>query len=243
MITHSLFLSRRSLQNKKVSHHGLISFKVHVLRETGIMIGLSAVTYDIDWGDGTWDTDLIHTYEYAGIYEIKISGVEINELNISRCWVKEIDLSGCPWLESLDISFNSLSLLDVSACPYLRFLDCSHGLIRTLLSGDQVSGLIYLNCSHNLLANLDLSHWPDLYYLNAHHNELRKMKFEHCIGVRCVDIAYNALRQEELQNAIASLPVVSQEEMACILYEMNPYSYGIDEGQMERKGWKGEVFK
>lgn len=238
MKIHPIILPRRAFRNKKVCSKGSIAFQVHVLDSTGIVIGLSAIAYEIDWGDGLWDSDLMHTYEKAGIYQIRIYGVEINELNISHCWVREIDVSECPWLEYLNVSYNALKKLDVSRCPYLSFLDCSVCMIQELILGDYLPWLIYLNCSRNLLKTLEFPRECNLYGVIAHHNELVKLNMRVCASIRCVDIAYNAMQFPDLRDTLESVPVVSGDEPAYIMYEMNPSSFEVDEQEIKARGWR-----
>ena len=159
-------------------------------------------------------------------------------MNISHCWVREIDVSECPWLEYLNVSYNALKKLDVSRCPYLSFLDCSVCMIQELILGDYLPWLIYLNCSRNLLKTLEFPRECNLYGVIAHHNELVKLNMRVCASIRCVDIAYNAMQFPDLRDTLESVPVVSGDEPAYIMYEMNPSSFEVDEQKIKARGWR-----
>lgn len=237
MGTIPVILPRRSCRQKNVAREGRVRFRVEVSDLTGLFVGLSAESFWIDWGDGTVDDDLMHTYDFAGSYDVVISGSAINQLNLARCWLKSIDLSECPWLEYLDVSFNFLTKLDVMCCPYLIVLLCGHSLIRELEMGDRLPWLVYLDCSCNQLERLEFPSICGLQYLQADRNQLSNLDFRNCPELHNVDMADNAIPPLALQDALDSLPVVSPGVSAWVMYEFNPFCEELQEEQVRKKGW------
>lgn len=138
---------------------------------------------------------MIHTYAQEGKYVIRISGECINELRVPKCYLGNIDVSFCEWLEHLDCSFNWIEELDVSRLSYLVSLDCSHNALNNLTVGSQ-NLLSYLDCSDNMLPMLDVSMCPSLTYLYTQHNGLRSFKISPAISV--LDIGDNQLSLEDV---------------------------------------------
>ena len=237
MRTIPVILPRRSFRCKNVAREGCRRFQVEVTDATGIMIGVAANVFWIDWGDGNMDSDLMHTYEKAGAYEVVISGIDINQLNLSHCWLRSIDLSACPWLEYINVSFNFLKELDVSCCPYLTVLLCERNLLRKLKLGDNLPWLVYLDCSCNLLGQLEFPSDCGLQYLLADSNQLVCLHFRNCPYLYCADIADNIMQPPALQEALDSLPTVPAELSALVMYELNPAFWQVDEMQLLKKGW------
>lgn len=233
-----MILPRRSYRHKNVAREGCVRFRVEVMAGVGIMIGLSAEAFWVDWGDGKADSDLIHTYEATGGYDVVVSGVAINQLNLAHCWLKSIDLSECPWLEYIDVSFNFMTKLDVSYCPYLSVLLCGHGLILQLRLGNSLPWLVYLDCAWNRLELLDFPRNCGLLYLQADGNQLVCLHFQNCPDLRCVDIADNTLQPHALQKALDSLPDVSSGECAYVMYELNPSFWKVNDEQLRKRGWR-----
>lgn len=238
MRTIPVILPRRSCRRKPVVREGCVRFKVSVCAGTGMLVGLSAEVFWIDWGDGKSDSDLIHTYETAGVYEVVISAIALNQLNLSRCWLKSVDLSDCPWLEHLDVSFNFLAKLDVSACPYLSVLSCSRNLLQELELGERLPELIWLDCSHNLLYELKLPRVCGLQYLMAHTNQLQGVNCRNCLDLCCVDVAGNEMRPRALEETLDSLPTLEPGVHAWVMFEQNPLFWQVDEERVRKKGWR-----
>lgn len=237
MKTIPVILPRRSWRRKTVSREGCIRFRIKVFAGTGMMIGLSAEAFWVNWGDGVSDSDLIHTYKSAGTYDVVISGLAINQLNLAHCWLQTIDLSGCPWLEYVDVSFNFLTELDISACPYLTGVLCERNLLRELQMGECLPWLFYLDCSINLLESLKFPRACALQYLVAHSNNLLNLNFRNCPDLCSVDIADNLLEPDVLHQLLDSLPVVEPDRQAWVMYGQNPLFWQVDEEQARGKGW------
>lgn len=240
MGTRPVILPRRSYRHKNVAREGCVRFRVEVSCATGMLIGLSAEAFRVDWGDGKADDDLMHTYDFGGSYDVVISGIAINQLNLSHCWLKSIDLSECPWLEYVDVSFNFLTRLDVSCCPNLTVLLCGHSLIRKLELGDSLPWLVYLDCSSNQLEKLKFPQTCGLQYLQADRNQLSELDFKNCPDLSCLDMADNALYPSALQRALDSLPEVSSRVPAWVVYELNPFWEDVEDEHLRKKGWQSE---
>ncbi len=88
--------------------------------------------------------------------------------------LRDLDVSGCLQLDSLDISNIGIESLNVDEMNSLKFLDCSHNRLKTLdLSG--VPGLQILRCGYNKLKDLDLQNNSALKYLDCNHNPMRSI--------------------------------------------------------------------
>ncbi len=74
----------------------------------------------------------------------------INELMCRSTLMKNLDVSGLPYLANLDCALNLLTQLDLSACPRLQ----------------------KLNCMGNRITNIDISNNKNLYMLYCGKNEL-----------------------------------------------------------------------
>ncbi len=130
----------------------------------------------IDWGDG--DTEEVtlaptsvsgngfmylearhqvgHTYADATPKTIIITGDDVTGLWPGYIGVSEIDVTGMPTLEYLDVQGEKLSVLEVSQNPALEYLDCAANNISSLeVTGN--SALTFLRCGMNNFSVVDLS--------------------------------------------------------------------------------------
>lgn len=191
-----IYRRRTSVVDKKAATFGVITLITYLIPENAeIELSVSARDFMIDWGDGVCDKNMIHTYTKEGEYVIRICGECINELRVPKCYLENIDVSFCKWLEHLDCSFNWIEELDVSGLSYLVSLDCSHNALNNLKIGEQEL-LLYLDCSDNMLPFLDVSTCPSLTYLYTQHNGLRSFKVSSALSV--LDIGDNQLSSEDV---------------------------------------------
>ncbi|MDE6514482.1 MAG: leucine-rich repeat domain-containing protein, partial [Bacteroidales bacterium] len=149
-----------------------------------LTIAGNATSIVMDWGDGTIETEDVnangfrqirHIYATAGEYTVKIwgnnqwvlSGLEL----FGHSHVQSLDLSDCPYLESLVCSGNDLTALDLSACLSLRLLNCAENKLTSLDLSNNLN-LQQLNCAENQLPSLDVSANGKLQQLYCNGNQL-----------------------------------------------------------------------
>jgi len=136
----------------------------------------------IDWGDGTltpYGSVNSHgnSYKPKGTVKgdtIKIYGPDVVPLKTfwcDNCGVTELDLSGCPELETLDCSDNALTELDLSNNPKLEEAHCENNSLTNLDVSNNPE-LTVLDCSNNALTQLDLTNSPKLEDLFCGDNNL-----------------------------------------------------------------------
>lgn len=107
-----------------------------------------------------------------GLSSIEVSGNPyLTTLNVPMNNLTAIDLSQNRMLQRLDVSDNNLSSLDISANAELVSLWCFNNRLTALdVSGN--TALQLLDCSGNALDNLDISANPQLLQLLAYNNRL-----------------------------------------------------------------------
>ena len=90
---------------------------------------------------------------------------------VSNGKLTQVDLSGNPKLQELDLSNNQLTALDLSQNPQVQSLTLEGNQLSTLnLTGG--SSLTSLVCSYNQLTSLDLSGFPSLTSLYCQSNQI-----------------------------------------------------------------------
>lgn len=233
-----VFLKRRTCYSEKDADClCVVRMKIRVKADTDINLFVSAKIFVISWGDGVRDQDMEHYYEKEGVYEITIAGREINELNLVKCNIFELDVSECGWLEFLNCSFNNIEGLDLSDCPWLSTVDCSHNKLSKLIFG-QHPRLNYLDISFNCFKSVDLSGCMDLLYFYCNSNRLVALSFACTPRIWCVDCGENKLTEDELNNLFGSLPVYAEDIYAKILCDLNCGYAGCDLDILQAKSWR-----
>lgn len=233
-----VFLKRRTYYSEKDADSlCIVRMKVRVKADTDISLFVSAKIFVVSWGDGVRDEDMEHYYEKEGVYEITIAGREINELNLVKCNIFELDLSECGWLEFLNCSFNNIERLDVSDCPWLSTLDCSHNSLNRLILGQHLR-LNYLDVSSNCLKTADLAGCTELLYFYCNANRLASLSFIYNTRIWCVDCGVNKLTETELNNLFESLPVYTKDVYAKIMCDLNCGYAGCNLDILKEKGWR-----
>lgn len=116
----------------------------------------------------------------------------LEDLDLSKCGLTELDVTGLARLERLNVSQNQLTALDVSGMAYLESLDAADNRLTEL----KVAGcarLEYLACSTNDLTGLDLTGCTALRDLNAYDNDLTTLDLAHCAELEDVGCGGNRL--------------------------------------------------
>lgn len=237
MSTFPFMFRRRTGEDKPCDTLGVVNLKVKVEDETSIRFFIDAETLLIDWGDGESTYQTSHCYSQSGEYIIRIIGSAINTLDVSRCYVLDLNVNGCPWLESLNCSGNMLRTLDVSGCRWLMVLDCSLNNLHELQFGEHAF-LKILDCHMNLLKDLRLSGCGGLLYLYAGLNEMRNLDLGCCPEIRCVDIGNNCFTAGGLNRFFDSLPFAPEGMSSRVMCDLNQgYGPNCDMDLLRRKGW------
>ena len=122
-----------------------------------------------------------------------LSVSEIKSVTEIKCDFKTIKrLKGIEYftsLESLDCSYNQLSLLDVSKNTTLKKLICDHNNLTSLKVSENAA-LTHLNCSGNKITTLDVSKNINLIDLDCSYNSLESLDLStntKLTGVSCIN--------------------------------------------------------
>ena len=160
-------------------------------------------TITIDWGDGTFETKalltfnydrfldyvdttymLTHSYSRSSTRTIKIIGNNITHLTTGKLMLWEHEsitniltrliVSGTTALKWLGCSNNQLTELDLSKNTVLKGLNCFNNQL-TSLDMSANTALTILECGGNQLTKLDLRKNTELTYLGCFINPLKKL--------------------------------------------------------------------
>lgn len=96
----------------------------------------------------------------------------LNHLDCSGNRLTALDVSGNPGLATLFCNGNLLTALDLTACNSLQSLECQENRLAALITGTTNTALSRVNCSSNLLTELDVSGNTGLSYLYCRGNSL-----------------------------------------------------------------------
>lgn len=134
------------------------------------------------------DAENITPQDVAAITELDVSGS-------SDSYGSLTSLQGIEYFESLETlncSFNELTVLDVSQNTKLTHLNCYFNMLTELdVSGCTV--LAYLNCSCNELTELDTSSNTKLMYFDCSYNQLKSIIISGCSGDGYLDFSDNEI--------------------------------------------------
>jgi len=133
---------------------------------TKIMTVSALTDFTIDWGDGVVETfaagtnlEKSHTYSADGstkVYQIVITGVDIENFKSMYSEITDIDFSGISTLKSINISGNKISNLTSLAknkgLVELRCRNCSFLELDT----EEFTNLEILDCANNYLSSLNI---------------------------------------------------------------------------------------
>ena len=126
------------------------------------------------------------------------ANTKLTSLNANRAYIRELDVSMCPDLETieyvsaeyleclesinvtgctklttLNCPYNKLTSLDVSTCTALQRLNCSYGNLTSLTGVSNCTELIYLVCNNCSLTSIgDVTGCKDLALISCNNNSL-----------------------------------------------------------------------
>ena len=156
----------------------------------------------IDWGDGsredmlalsTVDKRVEHTYSSTTERTIAITGENITFLSCTDNELTELDVSHNTMLTTLWCIHNyRLTELDVSKNTALTTLECWFNGLRKLKLNN---ALTYLDCSRNLLTELDVSKNTALKFLNCNFNGLTELDVNKNTALTQLICGYNQLTE------------------------------------------------
>lgn len=193
---------------------------------------ISAKELEINWGDGSISTykdkdyhSVFHDFEGEGLYHIRVSGMDIRSINVSRLSLTELTLKDCRFLEYLDCSVNELNTLDLSGCPNLEELYCNSNNLPELNLPDFLN-LQEANVSYNILEKLDVTNCVSLQSLYCCYNRLRRIKLNHTVALCYIDLGYNMLDKDDLHDLMSRFFVTNRNITVCHI--QNPGSEFYD---------------
>lgn len=109
---------------------------------------------------------------YSALREVDLSQCEkLETLNLDKLQLKELSLANNKRLKSLSCSENNLTELDLSAHQRLEDLDCSRNAL-TLLTLPQEAPFLRIDASHNKLQSIPLGTYPNLQHLACYGNKI-----------------------------------------------------------------------
>ena len=129
-----LIFKRYTSENGGKELLGAVELRLELPGETDVRLGITAITFLVDWGDGESDHSAAHHYEQAGYYRVRVVGTAISQLDVSKCHLTELKLDKCPLLENLNCAYNRLITLELVCCPKLKLLNCSGNRLSVLRS-------------------------------------------------------------------------------------------------------------
>jgi len=201
----------------------------------------SGVWIDLDGdgaraGDGTEDVTLFNVYQdytlsggvttvsihgditYLGSASNELTAIDISgnpfvtTLNVPMNRIKAIDLSANPALKRLDISENDLALLDVSSNLALESLWVFNNKLSSLDVSNNIN-LAFLDCSGNELSNLDVSVNTELTCLLAYNNRLSSLDVSRNVNLNRLWLFGNSFSDDETSRLTAILEEVVKGDL------------------------------
>ncbi len=156
----------------------------------------------IDLSDATFgkplETDIT---DMAFIQMVEAAaGISLTRNAVGTVSLTEGNLAEMARVAKLNIAEKGLT--DLSALKYftgLQTLDCSRNLL-TELDVSALTNLTYLDCSDNALTKLNVSGLTNLTFLDCYRNELTKLDVSNLTLLTELDCAYNQLKELDVSN-------------------------------------------
>lgn len=145
------------------------------------------------------------SFEDITITDLPLSSLDVSRLSdlrslsVTGCSLHEIDLGWNNELVSLDLSNNMLSALDLNGennafnKNILSHVNVSHNRLTSFNPGVAAVTIHDMDCSHNLLSEINLRTMETLQQLNASHNLLTVLRLDDCKALRSLDVSGNEL--------------------------------------------------
>lgn len=201
----------KSLKKNDVIHKsGTIRLEVNMIVERSLTFRVDAQNMQVVWGDGEiskryYHTEqFVHEYKQNGVYEILISGENIEAIDMPGCYCSELDIQVKDSLEFINCSNNQLQQLRVNQCKHLNELHCDNNLLKQL-ELDELSELFHLSCSFNLLERISVKGCRNLVNLYCIRNKLRSLDLRNCCKLLIVNIGENEFDEIALLRFISTL--------------------------------------
>jgi surface protein len=124
-------------------------------------LGGGTMNYDVDWGDGSSDSNVItadktHTYSSADVYQVVITG-QFSALNMSRANATERSYLTNMVQWGTDNIWSSLYKM-FNQCTAMQYTATDYPNLTALVENTQFREVFY-NC--DAVVNLDLSNWTN----------------------------------------------------------------------------------
>ena len=119
---------------------------------------------------------------------LQLKSLTLNDFNS----LQNLNMSGCPSIEEIEITNTPLTSFDVSGLSNLSKLTCNNNHLETLnISG--CTKLKFLNCDNNSLTSLNLQNYTYLKKLNCSNNSLQNLNMSGCSSIEEIEITNTPL--------------------------------------------------
>ena len=146
------------------------------------------------WDD--YDYRLLSFFKHIPLeYKTHITELSYNDIGIKH----QVDISGLPYLETLNCYLNDLTELDVSKNTMLKFISCDNNNLTTLDISNNPE-LVYLSCYNNELTALDISKNTKLKELLSGSNEITSLDVSNNPKLNTLYIDNNNLTTLDISN-------------------------------------------
>lgn len=215
---------------------GIVSLSVDApaLTRFGVWIDLDGDGLRAE--DGSEEVKVFNTYQQytlaAGVTEVAVYG-DITYLAAAGNQLTAVDVSGSPYLVTLNVPMNNLTAVNVSQNRMLQRLDVSDNDIRSLIVtantelvslwsfNNQLSeldlsansALEFLDCSGNQLSSLDISANTQLAHLLAYNNQLAALDISRNPLLNRLWVFGNQLPDTETESLVSKLRSVTNGDL------------------------------
>lgn len=140
------------------------------------------------------------------IDKLPLTSIDINRLtdlkslSITDCLLDDIDLGWNHQLTSINLSDNNLTHLDLNGensafnKNLLRSVNVSNNHLESFVPGLASVTITEMDCSNNLLTEIDLNTMARVRALNISNNKLESVRLEDCIALQSLNVSGNMLK-------------------------------------------------
>jgi len=119
---------------------------------------------------------------------LQLKSLTLNDFNS----LQNLNMSGCPSIEEIEITNTPLTSFDVSGLSNLSKLTCNNNHLETLnISG--CTKLKFLYCDNNSLTSLNLQNYTYLKKINCSNNSLQNLNMSGCSSIEEIEITNTPL--------------------------------------------------